>query len=814
MKWFRSLLAAACVCVITIGSAERAFAVEPGSLTVDITGQGPKIGPLFYGLMTEEINHAYDGGLYAELIQNRIFQDNKDPVCWSAVGSGTIAIDENDPVNKVALTRSLRLDSTGDRAGITNTGYWGIPVWPNTKYHASFYARGGEGATGPLTVEIQSDDGSKTFATATIPAISGEWKKYEADLTTPDVPVSTSNRFVISKVGKGSVWFSLVSLFPPTYHNRPNGNRIDISEKLAALHPAFLRFPGGNFLEGDTIATRFDWKKTIGPLEDRPGHMGCWSYHVSDGLGLLEFLGWCEDLKMEPLLAVYAGYSLKGAHVNPGADLEPFVQEALEEIEYCTGDTTTTWGKRRAQDGHPEPFVIHYIEIGNEDWFDKSGTYDGRFTQIFKAIKAKYPKLLCIATAHSVHSVKPDLYDDHGYPHPQDMLHMVKKYDHYKAGEPKVFFGEWATQDGKPTPTMRAALCDAAWLTGLQRDCDTVQMNCYAPLFVNVNPGAWQWPTNLIGYDAANSFGSPSYYAQAMFSGAWGDSVLPLTLVAQKVELPPPPPPHGEIGLGTWHTSAEYKDLTVSDGEKKLFASDFATGIKGWTPTGGKWEAGDGTLKQTDDSKDFRLTAGDKKWGDYTLSVKARKTGGNEGFLILFHVKDKSHYGWFNIGGWGNTKSAIQIADGGEAEVIGDTSPFTVQSGKWYDIRIELKGLDIKCFVDDKLILQAEQTPMQPTEPLFAAASKVDSTGEIILKVVNTVGVDQQVQIDLQNAGTVSNEASLEVLKGDPEVQNTVESPTTIAPTQEKIQDAGAKFLHVFPGNSVTVMRLKPAGKN
>ena len=163
--------------------------------------------------------------------------------------------------------------------------------------------------------------------------------------------------------------------------------------------------------------------------------MGCWSYHVSDGLGLLEFLGWCDDLKMEPLLAVYAGYSLQGAHVNVGADLEPYVQEALDEIEYCTGDADTTWGKRRAQDGHPQPFVIHYIEIGNEDSYDRSNTYDGRFTQIFKAIKAKYPSLLCIATARSVHSVTPDLYDDHAYPRPQEMLRMVQKYDHYKANE-------------------------------------------------------------------------------------------------------------------------------------------------------------------------------------------------------------------------------------------------------------------------------------------------------------------------------------------------------------------------------------------
>jgi alpha-L-arabinofuranosidase len=796
-----------------------AHAADPGTLSVDVANPGPKIGPLFYGLMTEEINHSYDGGLYAELIQNRIFQDDAKPVCWSVVKSepaaGTIAIDETEPVNKVALTRSLRLDVTEvgakERVGISNTGFWGIPVLPNTKYHASFYARASEGFTGPLTVDIESNDGLTTFASEKLKSpIGTDWKKYEVDLTTGAVGKSTANRFVISTGAKGSVWFSLVSLFPPTYHDRPNGNRVDLMEKLADMHPAFLRFPGGNFLEGDTIPTRFDWKKTIGPLENRPGHMGCWDYHVSDGLGLLEFLDWCEDLKMEPLLAVYAGYSLKGDHVNPGPDLEPYVQEALEEIEYCTGDASTTWGKRRIADGHPAPFVIHYIEIGNEDWFDKSGSYDGRFTQIFKAIKAKYPQLLCIATDHRVRSCKPDLYDDHDYPHADRMPKMVHRYHHYKAGEPKVFFGEWATQDGKPTPTMRAALCDAAWLTGLQRDCDTVLMNCYAPLLVNVNPGAWQWPTNLIGYDAANSFGSPSYYAQAMFSKAWGDTTLPTKVVAQKVEIPPGPVPTGGVGVATWHTAAEYKDLKVTAGDKVLFASDFSQGVKGWTASAGKWETGDGALKQTDLATTPHLTAGDPDWGDYTLSVKAKKDGGNEGFLIMFHVKDKTHFSWFNVGGWGNSKSSIEVADGGTANTIGDSLPFKVETGKWYDIRVEVKGFDIKCYVDDKLIVSAQDTPVQPAEPLFAAASRVDSTGEVILKVVNVQAAPQKIEIDLTGMPTVAKTAAIEVLQGSPQGQNSVEEPTKYAPQASMIDDAGPKFVHEFPANSVSVIRLKP----
>ena len=204
----------------------------------------------------------------------------------------------------------------------------------------------------------------------------------------------TSNNHLMLTIAKpATVWFDLVSLFPPTYHGRTHGNRIDMMDKLAAMHPKFLRLPGGNYLEGDHIADRFDWKKTIGPWVDRPTHESPWRYRSSDGMGLLEFLEWCEDLKMQPVLAVYAGYSLAQEHVDPGPALEPYVQDALDEIEYVTGGADTKWGAERVKDGHAAPFPLHYVEIGNEDEFDRSGSYDGRYAQFYKAIKQRYPQL-------------------------------------------------------------------------------------------------------------------------------------------------------------------------------------------------------------------------------------------------------------------------------------------------------------------------------------------------------------------------------------------------------------------------------------
>ncbi|HEX3717973.1 MAG TPA: alpha-L-arabinofuranosidase C-terminal domain-containing protein [Verrucomicrobiae bacterium] len=511
------------------------------------------VNPHFYGLMTEEINHSYDGGLYAELVQNRAFLDNSDrPLHWSAVqgpgAAATITLDHATPLSGV-LTNSLRLDATAasesGRTGIANNGYWGIPVKPRTKYRASFYARTAPEFKGPVRIAIESDDGATTFAEAKVSRVGGEWKRYTATLKTGDAPPTAKTRLVLSISQPGTVWFDLVSLFPPTFHNRPNGNRVDIMEMLAGMKPGFLRFPGGNYVEGDTLESRFDWKKTIGPLTDRPGHACCWGYRSSDGMGLLEFLEWCEDLKMEPVLAVYAGYNLNHSHIDAGPALQPYVQDALDEIEYVTGDTGTKWGAARAKDGHRAPFKLAYVEIGNEDWFDGSGSYDARFAQFYDTIKAKYPNLKCISTVGTehpadqrVHSRKPDVIDEHYYSpaatYDQD---SPTHWDNYDRTGPKVFVGEWAAYEdvkpweppsGKlpPTPNLKAAVADAAWMCGMERNADLIVMQCYAPLFVNVNRGARQWRPDLIGYNGLNVYGSPSYYAIQMFSQNRGDSVL------------------------------------------------------------------------------------------------------------------------------------------------------------------------------------------------------------------------------------------------------------------------------------------------
>jgi alpha-N-arabinofuranosidase len=414
------------------------------------------------------------------------------------------------------------------QAGVQNDGYWGFPVRPDTSYTGSFYAK--TDSTGvPVTVSLVNDQTGEVAAATIVTGLTADWKQYTFTLKTAHVPVSANNHLILTIPHPATVWFDLVSLFPPTYHDRPYGNRIDLMEKLAAMHPKFLRLPGGNYLEGDHIPERFEWKKTIGPMVDRPTHPSPWHYRSSDGMGLLEFMEWCEDLKIEPVLAVYAGYSMMQEHVEPGTALEPYIQDALDEIEFVSGDATTKWGAERARNGHPAPFPLHYVEVGNEDFFDRSGSYDGRYAQYYKEIKQRYPDLQLIATA-PIKSVKPDVLDEHFYLPAEKSFADANHYDKTDRNGPKIFVGEWATREGEPTPNLQAALADSAWMTGMERNSDIVIMASYAPLFVNVNPGGMQWETDLIGYDALTSYGSPSYWAQVLFASHLGTEVVASTL--------------------------------------------------------------------------------------------------------------------------------------------------------------------------------------------------------------------------------------------------------------------------------------------
>ncbi len=817
-------------------------------LDINLTKKGVAIPPSFGGLMTEEINHSYDGGLFAELIQNRTFQDpsprqrpgssqgaqNGLPIHWSKVGNCKVSTDRTNPVN-AALPVNLRLDLEGGTGGVANDGYWGVPIRPNTRYTANFYARGTDGFSGPITASLMLDDGDVVIAKTETQPISNTWQMYKVTIkSSSKAPVTTKARFVLSASGTGSVSFSLVSLFPPTYKKTPNGLRPDLMKLMADLHPAFIRLPGGNYVEGSTFPTRFNWKQMVGPASARPGHMGCWGYRSSDGFGIPEYLLWCKQLKAEPVLAVFAGYVLNGNHVDAGSpEMEQYTQEALEEIEYISGPASSKWGRVRAADGFPKPFDLHYVEIGNEDWFDRSGSYDGRFTQMAKAIRAKYPNLKIIATA-PVKSFQPDLIDDHFYRSARQLLTLGRQYDP-PTGNPaplsfsgggsngrqpngmKTFVGEWATQEGRPTPTLNAGLADAAFIMALEQNADAIPLECYAPLFVNVNmedsakgyPRAWQWGTNLIGYDALTSFGSPSFYAQSMLAKNRGDFALNSALQIAPAAPETAPEPHGAIGVGSWHTNAEYRDISVTspDGSSLLTVAP-AQNTNAWQTIGSRFAWADGAIHPINgDSESWAIT-GDPKWTNYTIRLRARKKSGAEGFIVLFNALDGNNYQWWNIGGWGNTVARCEVAANGDRTPYGPGVPFVVETDRWYDLRLEVTGNRVRGFIDNKLVTNTRIEQGAPPVSAIATATYSSKDHAVFVKVVNPGNNAVNMAIQISGAGMVNPKGEAIVLSGDLTATNSVEQPMKIAPVREVITDASTSFSRNFLPHSFTLLKL------
>jgi len=471
---------------------------------------------------------------------------------WSAVDDGgaqaTATLDASTPLN-TALTRSLKLDLTsvtaGQRAGMANIGYFGVPVVPGQAYQVSFFAKATDGFVGPLTVSLESQDGSQVYASAQVRGLDTGWRRFATTLLVPrGVAESADARFVISVDNRGphpvsvpdgtTLWLQVVSVFSPTYRNRPNGLRPDLVEILAAIHPRILRFPGGNYVEGVTVDTRWNWKQTIGPIWERPGHENsAWGYWSDDGLGLLEFLQLTEDLGVTPVIGVWAGLTLDGTVIAQD-ELAPYVQAALDLVEYVTGPVSSPWGARRAADGHPAPFGIPYLEIGNEDFLNGgTASYnDYRYPMFYDAIKAAYPTVPLVATT-SVTSRPMDVLDLHFYSDAAFFEQASTMFDSYSRSGPLIFVGEYsatANAGSLPTGLLGNSVGEAAFMTGLERNSDIVHMSSYAPLFANYNHT--QWDPDLIGFDQVQSFGSTSYWVQRMFATNVGDRVLPVTASA------------------------------------------------------------------------------------------------------------------------------------------------------------------------------------------------------------------------------------------------------------------------------------------
>ena len=546
-------------CALALSSVFGAFA-QTHVMDINTKKVGAPIQKTMYGLFFEDINYAADGGLYGELVKNRSFEFPQSLMGWQTFGNVTVK--DDGPFKRCPHYVELTWPGHKERrTGLQNEGYFGIGVLKGEEYRFSVWAKADKG-TARIKVQLidESTMGERQdFATVKVDVNSKEWKKYEVIIKSPKTDNKANLRIFLE--GKNPVCLEHISLFPVnTFKNRVNGMRRDLGQALADVHPGVLRFPGGCIVEGEELANRYQWKNTIGPVEDRPLNRNRWEftfehryfpdYFQSYGLGFFEYFQLAEDIGAEPLPVLNVGMACQyqnwndpKAHV-PVDQLDPYIQDCLDLIEFANGDSTSTWGKKRAEMGHAKPFNLKFIAVGNEQWDD---LYYERLKPFVKAIKAKYPKIQIIGTSGpdsegkmfdkgwaAMKEQKADLVDEHFYRNEQWFLSHGLRYEGYDRKGPKVFAGEYACHGkGKKWNHFETSLYEAAFMTDLERNADIVHMATYAPLFAHVD--GWQWRPDMIWYDNTRMFKTVSYYVQQMYAQNKGTNVLPMTMNGKPV---------------------------------------------------------------------------------------------------------------------------------------------------------------------------------------------------------------------------------------------------------------------------------------
>jgi alpha-L-arabinofuranosidase len=547
--------------LIQLAVADSMISAVAADLTIRMDHPVASVSPTLYGAFFEDINRAGDGGLYAEMIQNRSFEDNASLIAWTpltnASAVATFELDKSSPLNTNNPTSlKIRIEKTGgERVGIFNQGFkgivspvkapetsekWlqqfadaqrkpenGLAVVAGEKYRCSVYARA-QDFSGRLAISLETQSG-EVLAQKPIKGIGKDWKEFKLML----VPNKTDKnaRLVIAVNKPGTLWLDMVSLFPrDTWKNL--GLRPDLAQMIAAMNPGVLRFPGGSYSEGHVLADAWRWKETIGDVAQRPGNWNIWGYRSTCGLGFHEYLQLAEDLGAQPLYVAHVGMAEKD--FVPMDQLGPWIRDVLDAIEYANGPVTSKWGAMRAKAGHPLPFDLKYVEIGNENGMGYSwggGTradYLPRYKLFYHAIKSQFPDIVCIANIHTEPDAPADMVDEHYYESSDWFFKNATRYDHYDRSKPKLYIGEYAVKQDAGDGNMRAALGEAAFLTGLERNADVVKMSSYAPLFTN--PYWEKWKPDAIAFDNTRCYGTPSYYVQKLFASNRPDMELPVSL--------------------------------------------------------------------------------------------------------------------------------------------------------------------------------------------------------------------------------------------------------------------------------------------
>lgn len=779
-------------------------------LTIDTAHPQEPLGDLF-GIFFEDINHAADGGLYAEMVQNRSFEfdriDNPQYhalYAWEKVEEGAqvqLQIETAQPYHADS-PHYLVMETKGNgRAGIANLGFGdGFYLEKGETCLFTCYARALEDRECLLSVSVE---GTECCASAAFAVRDMEWKKYELRLTAERS--TTAGRLLLTLSQAGRLALDYVSLFPEkSFLGRKNGLRRDIAQLLCDMKPKFMRFPGGCLVHDGSLNpsdrdSMYRWKNTLGEPENRPARRSNWGYNQTLGLGYYEYFQFCEDIGAKPLPVLPGGYDPHHQRMVPLDEMGPWIQDALDLIEFANGGTDTEWGGLRASLGHPAPFGLEYLGIGNEEVGD---AFFERYVLIHRAVREKYPEIKLINTAspfaagteyergwRSARENGSDLIDEHYYMAPEWFLANHHRYDSFPKDGPKVFLGEYASWGN----TWYNALVEASYMTALERNAASVELACYAPMLANVS--YVNWKPDMIWFDNHRAFGTPNYYVQKLFMNHQGSRRLSVSAEGIGVVDSRAPEYRGKIRLEGYETKSRFDEVSVRnlDTGEVLAFGDFLTekGEHAW-------------LEGCADCADY------EDWENYEISLKACELEGWKGFQILFGWRDNDNYLAATFGGWQNLDLFIHRQVNGRGCDLTE-GWFRAEKGRVYDLKIRVKDCRITVFIDGEEYLAVTENPVE-VEQLYYAASVDEADGSVILKVVNLQEREETAQIRLDGWGVPAT-AQVFTMTGKPEQENSFEQPEAVSPVESSVVLERESFSYAFPALSLTVFRIPMAEK-
>lgn len=823
---------------------------QENSITIDFSKKGASVSPSMYGVFFEEINHAGDGGLYAEMIQNRGFEDKNVPAnCkivngqlvppiqpsyltgkinhfslpwdttnkwpgWNIKTYGKAKVSAQltteNPLNE-GSPHSLELTITNaqpkEQVELINEGFWGIAVKKQERYQLRFYLRAEKDYSGNVIAKIRNPDDELDCKQELAVKADGAWHEYTSTLQSKKT--DTKARFVLGFTGKGKVWVDYVSLFPEkTFKNRKNGLRQDVAQAIADLKPAFVRWPGGCNVEGLTLEDRVKWKETLGDPATRPGAFDLWGYCNSYGFGYHEYLQFCEDIGASAMFVCNAGLSCayRNGDYCTDEELPLFIRDALDAIEYALGDTTTAWGRKRAENGHPSPFPLKYVEVGNENY---GPVYARRFNVFYKAIKEKYPQITVISSLEFNHDVslltQTDLIDSYYYKNPAWFFAHTSLFDTLAHQPPfKIYVGAFACNQGVGNGTMEAALSEAAFMTGMEHNSDLVTMCSYAPLIENSNNR--NWPVNLIWLNNHQVFGRSSYYVQKLFAENRPTVNLSTLLQSSGNDLPSPSF-KGLVGLGTSQAQSVFSDFEIKETNRTTYKADWVNNPNDWEPAAGHWRVEGENYIQGDLERVRRSFLQNKVFDYYTIEVKARENKGSDGFCLIFGAEDYNNYYQLHIGADSGQYVYIEKIEGGIPSKVTTPVPFALKENQWYQVKATIHADEVECFINNQSVLKYT---IRKQQNRFAIAGYDEQTNEIVLKVVNAEPVPFQTSIKLDNMGEIDPKGRVITLAAkNKNEENSFKDPTRITPQPKEFNGFSTHFSMEFKPWSLTVLRVK-----